>query len=508
MQKPVLPRGKALHQTIFYTALFSLLAHSYRFLNMSFSGDSAQISQAEEVTYQISIGRFFQPVLWKIRGTITAPVTIWLFATAALIGAAILIVALLGIKRQLPILLTCGILATNETLAVSYASYLPWVDVYMIALLLAVAGVYVSCRWKHGWLASPILYFISLGLYQSYSQVAVVLIILLLILRLLQGERTAAIWLDGVKACVSLLVALALYYLGVQHIPSLLGITLFDDYNSARNATIIFIDQIPQLLYETYIYPFQFFLRGADESFVPPVLTLALLAVSLPALLIPARKLPLSGKLTLLFLLAVLPLGANYTAFISKGIVHPLMVYAFFFLYLLCITLLERMHDTPDLKPLLGRYARFGKKACAALVCVMLGLNILTANQLYLRRDLEFYSTTSAATRILKHADSVEGYVPGETPVCVIGYLPSSKIGFVRPGFEELSNLQGMLSTYAAAYETATPWYYQMILGYPVNFVSTDDQYYYRHSGITDDMPSYPDEGCYQIIDGILFIKL
>jgi len=135
-------------------------------------------------------------------------------------------------------------------------------------------------------------------------------------------------------------------------------------------------------------------------------------------------------------------------------------------------------------------------------------LNILTANQLYLRRDLEFYSTTAAATRILKHADSIEGYIPGETPVCVLGYLPSSKIGFVRPGFETLSNLQGMRYTYAAAYEASTPWYFQMILGYPVNFVHIDDQYLFRISGIGDGIPSYPDENCYQMIDGILFIKL
>ena len=42
-----LPR-KALHQTVFYTALFTLLAHGYRLLNMSFSGDASLIVQTEE----------------------------------------------------------------------------------------------------------------------------------------------------------------------------------------------------------------------------------------------------------------------------------------------------------------------------------------------------------------------------------------------------------------------------------------------------------------------------
>jgi len=501
-----LPR-KALVQTVFYTALFSLLAHGYRFLNMSFSGDAAQISQAEEIAYQVSIGRFLQPILWMIRGHITAPLTIGLFATVALIGAAILIVSMLGVTSQLSILLICGILATNETLGVSYATYLPWVDVYMISFFFAMAGVYISERWRWGFLISPLMYFLSLGLYQSYIQTAVVMIILLLLMRLLSCERVGLIWLDGIKACLSLLAGLVMYYLAVKLAPQLIGIQALDDYNSARNATIIFLDEIPHFLSMTYLYPFQFFTRAADSAFVPPALTLLLLILSLPLLLIHLRKLSFAGILTTLFLFALLPFGANFAAFLSKGFMHPLMVYSFFFLYIMILILCERttlISHSRLHKLIIPLFTRLP----ALLMCIMLALNILTANQLYLRRDLEFYSTTSAATRILKHADQIEGYVPGETPVCVLGYLPSSKVGFVRPGFEELSNLQGMRYTYAASYETSTPWYFQMILGYPVNFVSAEEQTKYQGSGIGDAIPSFPNENCYQMIDGILFIKL
>ena len=93
-----LPR-KALTQTVFYSVLFSLLAHGYRFLNMSFSGDASLIAQTEDTVFQIAIGRFLQPVYWDVRGPITAPLTIGLFATAALTGAAILIVSLLNQRK-------------------------------------------------------------------------------------------------------------------------------------------------------------------------------------------------------------------------------------------------------------------------------------------------------------------------------------------------------------------------------------------------------------------------
>ena len=509
MKKTALSTRRAMEWTALCTAVFSLMAHGYRFLNMAFSGDAAQISQAEEIVYQISIGRFLQPVLWHVRGMITAPLTIGLFATAALTLSALMIVSLLGLKDKWSILLVCGILATNETLGVSYATYLPWMDVYMFALLFSTAAVFVSERTPHGWLIAPLLYACSLSLYQSYMQAAVALTLLLLIFRLLGGEKPAAIWLRGIRACLSILAGLLLYAAAYKLVLSAMGIEAYSDYNGLTEVGVISLADIPRLLAETYLYPIRFFLRGADSAFIPPVLTLALLAISLPALLMLSRRLKPFGVVTLLFLMLIFPLGVNFVAFISKGTVHPLMVYSFYFVYVLCIVLHQRAQAKPCKKSFVRGSLRICAFAGAILVSLMLALNIKTANHLYFRRDLEFYATTSAATRILKHAENVEGYVPGKTPVCFLGYLPSSRIDFDRPGFEELSNLQGMRYTYAASYATATPWYYEMILGSPINFVSTDDQYYYdNRSDIDKDWPAFPDEGCYRLVNGTLFIKI
>ena len=339
-----LPR-KALHQTVFYTALFTLLAHGYRLLNMSFSGDASLIVQTEETVFQITIGRYLQPVLWAIRGPITAPLTIGLFATAALIGAAIMVVSLLGVTSRLPILLICGILATNEPLSVSYATYLPWVDVYMSALLFSIAGVYVSVRYRHGWLVSPLLYMTALALYQSYLQAAVVLILILLILKLFDGESVKAIWFFGIRACLSLLMGLILYAFGLKVVLAALGLTATDNYNGVTRVGMMALDQVPKLLMSTFRYPFEFFTRAADHAFISPVLTAAILLFTLPVLLLRAWRLSVGGKLTLLFLLVMLPLGGNFVAFISQGIIHPLMVYSFFFLYILCC-ILHEWHTT------------------------------------------------------------------------------------------------------------------------------------------------------------------
>lgn len=58
------------------------------------------------------------------------------------------------------------------------------------------------------------------------------------------------------------------------------------------------------------------------------------------------------------------------------------------------------------------------------LLCLVILQNVPLSNQLCVKRDLELSSTLSAFTRILDQAEQTKGYVPGETPVVVVGHAP------------------------------------------------------------------------------------
>ena len=60
-------------RVLVYTAVFFFLAHGFRFLAPNFSDDSLLISQTENTDWQISLGRFMQPIYWRIRGDIPVP---------------------------------------------------------------------------------------------------------------------------------------------------------------------------------------------------------------------------------------------------------------------------------------------------------------------------------------------------------------------------------------------------------------------------------------------------
>jgi len=503
-------RTSRLRFILICVAVFTMLAHSYRYLSMSFSGDAMLLSQTGEELYQTSLGRFLQPVYWQIRGYITAPLLIGLFATAFLSISAAVIIRLFRISHPLHIALICGVLAVNETLAVSNATYLPWTDVYMLSMLFSVLGVLITFRHPRGWLVSPLFYCLSLGLYQSYLPVAAALVILLLLLETLQNGSLASIWQRGFKACLSLLFGLLLYALVLRIVLSATGTQASNDYNGVGRVGLPPIHEIPALLLDTYLTPIRLlFVPDAPVmswhvTTVPTELNLLIFAFS--AVLFADRFLHVGtrAKLTVLFLLAVLPLGINFVQFIAGGTVSGLTIYAYHLLYLLPIALLSAKPQAAGRLQL--RAFAFCRAACVCLLGVLLALNIRVSNQLAVKRDLEFHATTSAMARLLDRAEQTQGYVPGETPVVLISMLPSSAISAERPGFETLAKAQGMRYTYGAAYETSNYWYLQMALGEPINLVSHPQRV--ELSKNAADLPHFPAEGCCQMIDGYLYLKI
>lgn len=495
------------------TAVFSFLAHGYRYLSMSFSGDAALLTQAGEEAYQTSLGRFLQPVYWQIRGYITAPLLIGLFATAFLMGSCVLLVRLFGLTGKADIALLCGILAANETLAASNATYLPWTDVYMLSMLLCVAGVYVFFQHKWGFLLSSVLFCLSLGLYQSYIAVAATVFILALLCRSLDGEAPGKIWASGIKACLSLLLGLILYAAVLQLVLGATGAQASQDYNGVGRVGLMDVSTIPALLLETYTAPLRFLFSLSDTpvmtwhiSPVPSGLNIAVLLLSALLLILRLRFMKPGAVLTVLFLLAVLPLGMNFVQFIADGIVSGLMIYAYFFFYLL--PMLLHTHGAAALPSRPERAQHIACGAASLLLSALLMLNIYNANLMSFKRDIEFSATLSAVTRLLDQAEQTQGYVPGETPVVLIGMLPSSYVSMERSGFEDIARAQGMRYTYAASYETGNYWYLQMALGVPINLVDHSDRVQLDGSGAMQAMPSYPLDGCCQMIDGMLYIKL
>jgi len=486
------------------TALFFFAAHIYRFTSAGFTHDSLLINQSDDRLSQISFGRFLQPLYWKVRGDIPAPMLVGLLSCAFLGGAITLIVSLLELKSLLSIALACAALTANATLTLAGGSYISWMDVYMLAFLLSAASVFICERWRFGFLAAPVLLLASLGLYQSYVSCAALLFLMLLVKSALGGDAPGAIIRSAFKYLFVLLAGLLLYAAAVPAVLSATGMALSTAQNSIAGVGQFGGVSILSLIADTYLYPLRYLC--APETHLSRFCALAGFGVFLLGgvcfvYLLRARR--ISPPAALLAILAVLlmPFAANAVYFISKGFIHSAMIYAFFLAFVFPVFLIERAAgDSPAM------LLRSMRMLAAAGLLFIYSCNFVTAHQLYLRRDLEFQSTLSVMTRVIDRIEQVEGYDPGYTPVAIVGNLSDSRMSMERPGFEHLAPYGA--NNYAVTYMETNTWYLWQVLGYPANLADFDT---HRELAMREDVraiPAFPARDCCRMIDGVLVVRI
>ena len=134
---------REIRQIFALTALFFFAAYLSRFFSLGFSHDSLQIDQSTGLQFQLSLGRFMQPLYWLVRGDIVVPYVVGLLAFAFLGASLCLCCSLLSIRSTFGIVCSCMALCCNITLSLSSATFIPWLDVYMLALLLSVMIVWL-----------------------------------------------------------------------------------------------------------------------------------------------------------------------------------------------------------------------------------------------------------------------------------------------------------------------------------------------------------------------------
>ncbi len=357
--KDDLPRLKRI---FFFTLIFSLAAHAYMYFTFAPSHDSvALITNNKDISWQISLGRFMQPIYWLFRGSFVASWLVGLLSILFLSAGSYLLVAVLRIKDPLSIALLCGILATNLTVTASNATYMPWSDVYMLAFLLACLGVWLWERLpKWGMLASAACFAASMGLYQAYIDVAIGLALILLIRRIMEDESFPALYRRALRYAVSLAGGALLYYALVKLTQLLTHTDMAVSYNSLSNLLENDVLSMLRLIPSAYFDLAAFFFSPLRSYNTPFVLVcrglLALAGLALWKRWLWQLRLP-KWRVGLVLLCALLlPLGLNFVFILSAGTTHELMTFSFFLVYAVCLLPLENYKDRSNTPPQKSRY--------------------------------------------------------------------------------------------------------------------------------------------------------
>ncbi len=505
------------HKELFWftlgcTVLMGLLAHGYSYFNIMYSHDSMMVYQ-DETAMQLSVGRFMAPLYLWFRGMFYTPSLVAVLSLLFLGAAIYLMLRLCKVEKKLFVVLICGILVTNTTVTLTHATYIQDIDRNMLALLLAVAGVYLLRQHKWGFGIGTVLIGVSLGLYQSYFQVSVLLVMILAVLDILDGKTAKTVFFSGLKGLIMLIAGLVLYYIGARVAPMLAGVEMLDNYNGLNNVgnyggigdMLVLAGGAYQYVYDYFLHPVTF--HSGSAAVVNVLLCLAMLGmIGYNAVV---RNVGVLNGIMLAALLVLMPFGMNVIHFISHGLEHNLMIFSFFILYMFFLVLFERtLECVPKKESCPLRCKGFYVPHCV-VACVFAWLifgNVVYANQMYLQKELEYQNTLLTMNRIVDRIEETDGYVVGKTPVALVGTLQRSEVSMAHTGFDKKSvgNSQNFAVTYYESYEN----YFEYLLAYPIALLEEEESVAWAKHPTVLDMPSFPYQGSCKMIDGTLVVKL
>lgn len=254
-------KSEKIKLVFFSTFLFGFLAHAYCYFNLNFSHDSVMVVQFDG-DWQITIGRWLQPYYCLLRGDLYNPFLVGAISLAYLACACYLILLILNVNHSFSIVFICGVLATNSMLTYANATYIYLSDIYMLAFLLAVAGVYACQNYKYGFGAAAILFALSLALYQSFLQAAILLFLFLMIKDLMENQNFVLVIKKGFGYLFTLVGGVLLYLAGDKLVLAIKNLQPVDSYNSLSNLLKLGgLRQIVQLILGAYKYFFSYCLH-------------------------------------------------------------------------------------------------------------------------------------------------------------------------------------------------------------------------------------------------------
>lgn len=500
-----------------YTLIFMALLHGYRYVSLGFSHDSLAFAWQPDLEWQISLGRYMQPFYWWIiRGRIAAPFIVGVLSYGYMVGSVYGVASLLDLKAKTTLFLLAGLMCGSLAFIALDATYSHTADVYMLALMLNIAAAWLCLRGRRrvpSVLAAVVLLVISTGLYQAYLQVFTALTMVWALLRLLKTDDRAIP--EAVARCaqsfLALMLAMALFFVGYYVVMAVTGVEAVSKANSIGGMKVLSGAALVDMVKTTWKMPLR--QLGRLQGRIAPLarmLTAVVLMTGAAATIFTARRSRVSAwqALGMAVLVLLLPFGMNWICLFCSGAVHDLMRYAYIVPLLAALAANERAWNLA----LADEGKQIGKKTRAA-ACV-LPLAVLTllfdrgiyANQIYLKKDLEYDATLSVMTRVVDRIEQVEGYIPGETPVEFLGDILRSQLAMTRPAFAHLGSLTGTEENYAITYADTFWMYLEDVMGYPIKrFRETKNE---EQERVTDDMPCFPDKDSVQMVDGVVFVKL
>ncbi|NCB35929.1 MAG: hypothetical protein EOM58_07775 [Clostridia bacterium] len=268
------------------------------------------------------------------------------------------------------------------------------------------------------------------------------------------------------------------------------------------------LKNVGHLLKSSYQFFFIHYITSAATLYgtLLAVLNVVVLAFDVVAVvwLLVRRRLGWFSTLAAAGVLVMLPLLFDTIYLLNSVGVHQLMTYAIACPYWLAIVLMSLLNEMSREK----RTIR--KPLTGAMVAVLLAVCFsytVYANQLYYLLNLDFEATSQYASRVLYRLESREDYT-ADTPVLFAGSAANSDYGIIPFYVQSFERLAQVRPFFVLQSDSHTRGFFRSYLGVDFMMADAETNAAILASEEVKTMPEYPAQGCIQMIDGVLVVKL
>ena len=496
----ILPQWKA----CFWSAMVvGLIAHIYKLTNWLPNWDSLVFRY--DAQNMLAIGRWFLPVVSAPSSYYDLPFINGLLAIVFFALGAVCICRMFKVQKTVTAVLIGAVVVSFPSVT-SVLTYNYVADAYAFSFFLSCVAAWLLTREKPRFLAASLLITLSVGIYQAYVTVTIMLLLCYLIMGLLQQQTTVKtiLQISGVFLASGVL-GMGLYYGVLLVLLKLTGTTLLDYQGASSTATLAGIDLFGSLytIKETLVGYFFDFSNGLSVFSVLNVAVFAI-AVGLYTVILIKRKSGVLKALVVCVLVVLLPLGACALSFINSGVdYHNLMTMGFVAFYLLLILLYEQTDFDGC------NFHAVKQWVILALVALLVCNHAVIANVSYHKLNMAYEKSYGTLIRIADRIEQAEG-ADQCNRILVLGALDGSEAysavlppnitgttdGFVLRADDEVVGQSVMCSALNDYCGTA------------YTFVAGEEKTTLMQKIKADTLPCWPHKESIQVVDEVIVVKL
>ena len=488
----------------FSALLLGLIAHFYKLVNWLPNWDSLVFRyDAQDMTH---FGRYFLSLVCGLTSYYELP---WLNGLLYLLYvalSAVCVYRMFSLRSTATAILTGGLMAVfptvTSTLPYSYVA-----DGYGIALLcscMAAMFLYEGGRKKQ--LAAILLMIFSLGIYQAYITVTILLLLLALAHGLLFEQDSAG---DSLRKAMGYLVSGILAGIGYFVLLKLILLVRGDSINRTGALELsAYLANIPHGIKTSVLRFFSFFFdlnEGVTFWFAFNLLMFAGLLFLIGYAASRAGVFRSAGKTALLLLyLVAAPFGAAAFCFLPNSTCHNLMTMGFYVFYLFFLLFYERLNDGTSEK-----FIFFKNWGILLLTAALIFDCIVIANVAYHKLQMAYNSSYGTAIRMADRIEQTDGALEC-SKIAVMGILPGSETYSSQISLEITGVTDGSLlrpDDYVVNQSVITS-VLNDYCSFDFTFATVEERRKLAVDPRVEQMPCWPENGSVAVVDGYVILKL